>query len=94
MSKIILEVDHFEDLQELSGDIQRAAISHSDSHVFLEENPMTIECTQKVHDKIQKALRAYGSYGGIRQESDIMTSKWNVEGTYVDFKIKKDNGDI
>lgn len=89
MNKIILEVDHFEDLQELSGDIQRAAISYGDTHVFLEEDPMTVEVSQDIHDKIQLALRSYGNYEGIRKEGDIMTSKWNVQGIYVDFKIKK-----
>jgi hypothetical protein len=86
---MILEVAEFTTLEELAVDITDAAANNPHS-IFSENHPLKIELDKDNFDKLQKELRSYGTYGGIRKEDELMANKWQVGEHYVTFQIAKD----
>lgn len=85
---MILEVDTFTTLEDLSADIVNAAESHP-HNVFNSVTPMKVELDKENFDKVIEKLKSHGSYEGIRNIKDFPSVTWNVSGYYVVFIQKK-----
>lgn len=86
---LVLEVEHFTDLDDLSRDISGAVKSNPNIHIG-QDRPMTVESPEVIHEEIRAALLANGSFEGLRKEDELMANVWNIGGVYTHFKIKKE----
>tara|TARA_R110002126_G_scaffold127296_1_gene269502 strand:- start:20198 stop:20488 length:291 start_codon:yes stop_codon:yes gene_type:complete len=86
---MILEVDKFTTLEELASDIKDVTTNYPNTF-FTENHPLTVELDQENFTKLENKLRSHGTYGGIRHIDELMLNKWNVNGTYITYQIKKE----
>ena len=86
---MILEVDYFDSLEGLADDIQQATSTFT-NHIFDKERPLKVSLTKENFEKVKDQLLAYGSYNGIRHESEFMANTWQIADTYVAFNIRKE----
>lgn len=84
---MILEVDNYQGLETLEIDILEATKGKTE-YILNKETPVKIELHPNDFKQVEKDLKAFASYEGIRHESEIMSNKWQMGEIYVVF-IKK-----
>ena len=85
---LILEVDNYQGLEVLEIDILEATRGKTE-YILNKENPIKVELHPNDFKQVEKDLKAFASYEGIRHESEIMSNKWQLGDVYVVFVMRK-----
>ena len=85
---LILEVDNYQGLEVLEIDILEATRGKTE-YILNKENPIKVELHPNDFKQVEKDLKAFASYEGIRHESEIMSNKWQLGDVYVVFAMRK-----
>lgn len=89
---LIIEVDNYQGLETLEIDILEATKGKVE-HILNKENPVKVELHPNDFKQVEHDLKAFGSYEGLRHESEIMSNKWQMGDVYVVFTKKKITSD-
>ncbi|MAH44668.1 hypothetical protein CMI37_02515 [Candidatus Pacearchaeota archaeon] len=85
---LTIEVDSYQGLETLEIDILEATKGRTE-YILNKESPVKVELHPNDFKQVEHDLKAFGSYEGIRHESEIMSNKWQLGDVYVVFTKKK-----